>query len=72
MAKAKKVHIFGLLVYALFGLYFINYTFSFIAIPEFISKYDSWLIFIGGILILFGAINYFRINKKSKVIEVKS
>jgi len=72
MKRATEAHILGILIYVVFAIYLINHPFQFIKIPEFILKYDSWIIFVGGILVLFGAINYFRINKKSKQVEVKS
>jgi len=55
--------VFIVLAYVLFGLYFVNYTFSFVTIPTFISGINKWIIFVGGLLILFGAINYYRLNK---------
>ena len=59
--NTKSLVIGGL--YLIFGLYFVNYPFSFVKIPAIVSKIDPWLIFIGGIFILWGAINYFRLNR---------
>jgi len=62
----KKVNIIViLLVYVVFGIYFINYPFQFLEIPKLISGFDSFIIFIGGILILVGGINYVRLLRKS-------
>ena len=61
-----KEKIIGMIVYFIFGLYFINHTFTFVEFPEFILKIDKWLILIGGILIIMGGINYVRTGKKLK------
>ena len=61
--KKKHVNIFILLAYLILGAYFINFPFNFFSIPEYVSKFDSWIIFAGGILMLFGAINYFRLKR---------
>lgn len=52
-----------LLLYIIFGLYFLNYPFGIIRLPEALSNIDPWIIFVGGILILFGGINYFRAGR---------
>ena len=51
-------------VYVILGVYFVNYPLKFLAIPEVISKVDPWIIFVGGLLLFFGAINYFRVKRK--------
>ncbi len=51
------------LVYIVFGVYFLNYPLKYFKIPEMISNFDIWIIFAGGILMLFGAINYFRASR---------
>jgi len=56
----KRANIFVVLLYLLLGAYFINVPFNFIKIPEYVSKFDTWIIFAGGVLMIFGAINYFR------------
>ncbi len=60
----KRVNLLIMLLYLILGAYFINYPFNFVSIPEYISKFDIWIIFAGGILMLFGAINYFRAKKR--------
>lgn len=62
--RRKGMNIFIFLIYLVFGAYFINYPFSFVSIPEYVSEYDLWIIFAGGILMLFGAVNYFRANRR--------
>jgi len=52
------------LIYLVFAIYFINYPFNFLAIPEAVAGIDPWIIFIGGILILLGMINYFRASRR--------
>ena len=63
----KKGAFIGFLVYLIFGLYFLNYSLGFVILPEFMSKIDKWVILIGGILIIVGAINYLRLSKIKKI-----
>ena len=63
----KKGAFIGFLVYLIFGLYFLNYSLGFIVLPEFLSKIDKWIILIGAILIIIGAINYLRLSKIKKI-----
>jgi len=43
------------LVYAVFAIYFINFQFSFLEVPEFILKFNNLIIFVGGLLLFFAA-----------------
>ncbi|MBU0894087.1 MAG: hypothetical protein KKF48_04315 [Nanoarchaeota archaeon] len=61
MRSMAKMIIF--VVYLFFGIYFINYPFEIVKIPAFISTMESWLLFIGGILIIIGGINFFRASR---------
>jgi len=63
----KKGAFVGFLVYLIFGLYFLNSALGFVALPEVLSKIDKWFILIGAILIIIGAINYFRLSKIQKL-----
>ena len=54
------------LIYLLFGIYFINSAFSFIKLPDFFLKIDKWILLVGGLLIVLGAINYFRITRRNR------
>ena len=63
----KKGAFIGFLVYLVFGLYFLNYSLGFVVLPEFLSKIDGWIILIGAILIIVGAINYLRLSKIKKI-----
>ena len=73
--EKKKKNMFVFLIYFIFGLYFINATFEFVIIPEFILNFDKWIILIGGILIVFAGINYLisgkkvKLNKLDKILE---
>ena len=55
-----------IIMYLIFGAYFINYAFNFIPIPAVITSINKWIILAGGILIIVGAINHLRINKLSR------
>ena len=63
----KEVKILLFLIYILFGLYFINFGIEFYTIPEVISEFNKWIIFVGGILILLGGVNYLRSSKKHQI-----
>lgn len=63
ITKTKKMNVLVLLVYVIMGIYFVNYPFQYIQIPENISNFDPWIILIGGLLMLFGAINYFKVKR---------
>ena len=54
---------FSVLFYLILGLYFLNYPLGLIPIPEFIASIDKWIIFIGGIFMLIGAVNSIRIGR---------
>lgn len=41
------------IIYAVFGVYLLNYALKFWVVPEFLLKIDQWIIFIGGILLIF-------------------
>lgn len=61
---ANKSNKMFFVIYLIFGLYFINSTFGFIPLPEFVLNIDKWIIFAGGILIILGGINYLRATKR--------
>jgi len=52
------------LLHVVTGIYFVNYLFQFLQIPEYISNFDPWIIFIGGILVFIGGVNYARIYRR--------
>jgi len=47
-------------LYIIFALYFINYPFEIVKIPETFASVESWIIFIGGILLIIGGFSYFK------------
>jgi formate hydrogenlyase subunit 3/multisubunit Na+/H+ antiporter MnhD subunit len=51
-------------LYTIFGLYFLNYPLNLIKLPEAVSSIDPWIIFVGGILIILGGINYLRAGRR--------
>lgn len=61
----RKKGIFGLVIYVIFGLYFINSGLNLISLPEFFNNIDRWIILAGGILILIGGINSLRAGKRN-------
>jgi hypothetical protein len=46
------------IIYLLLGLYFLNFGLNFVKIPEAFSKINNWIIFAGGVLLIFGAIRF--------------
>ena len=60
----NNLGILGFFVYCLFGLYLVNFAFDIIPLPVFIGFMDKWVIFISGILIIIGGINYLRVRNK--------
>jgi hypothetical protein len=57
-----KIFFFALSI--IFAAYFINFPFNFFKVPESILKFQNWIIFAGGLLILMGLVNYLRASKK--------
>ncbi len=51
------------LIYLVLGLYFINYSINYVTVPEIITKFNSGIFVVGGILILLGGINHLRISR---------
>jgi len=60
----KGMKILWFVLHIVFGLYFINVAIRFLKIPESLGVVDQWIIFVGGILVLLGGINYLRVSKK--------
>ena len=55
----KRPSAFTLILFIIFGLYFLNYPFQFVKIPVAIAGLDKWLIFAGGIMLIIGGVNHF-------------
>lgn len=62
--KRKHANVFILLLYLVLGAYFVNFSIGFISIPESVLEFNNWIIFAGGVLMLFGAINYFKAKRR--------
>ena len=60
----KKWGTIGFLMHMILGLYFVNFAFSFVILPEFILEINKWIIFVGGVLILFAGMTH--LVKKGK------
>ena len=50
-------------VYLVVGLYFLNYPFGFFSVPEFVSNFDKWIIFIAGVFMVIGAFTSIRFGR---------
>ncbi|MEK6840773.1 MAG: hypothetical protein AABX79_02355 [Nanoarchaeota archaeon] len=55
-----------IILYLIFGAYFINYPFNFLKLPSAIDPFNKWIILVGGILIIIGAINQLRLNRYTR------
>ena len=55
------------LIYVVVGLYLLNVPFDFIAIPEAVQEFENWIVFVGCVLVIIGAVNHFR--NSSRVAE---
>jgi hypothetical protein len=61
--QRRGVNWIFVIVYLIFGVYFLNHPFQLIKIPSFIIGVNDWIIFIGGIFMLIGAVNSIRIGR---------
>ena len=59
----KRASLIFFVLYVVFGIYFLNFGFTFLVIPEFISKFNNWITFLGGVLLVIGGINFLRLKK---------
>jgi len=48
--KRRGVNMFVFLAYLVLGVYFINFPFNFFKVPEIITQFDKWIIFIAEFL----------------------
>ncbi len=55
-----------IILYLIFGAYFINYALVFIKLPASIDPFNKWIILVGGILIIIGAINQLRLRRYTR------
>jgi predicted membrane channel-forming protein YqfA (hemolysin III family) len=57
-------NILMVLLYLVLAVYFLNYPFQIMKIPQYISVADQWIIFIGGIFLVIGAVSFFRASRR--------
>jgi hypothetical protein len=66
--KSKKSHkkrkVIFFLLYMIFAIYFLNFKFPLLVVPEFILNINDWIIAFGGFLFLFSGLNYLLPRKK--------
>ena len=60
----SKVGIVGFVVYLIIGLYLLNVPFDLIPMPGFIQGINEWIVFVGGVLVIIGGINYLRAGNR--------
>jgi hypothetical protein len=51
------------LIYFILAFYFINVPFQFVKIPEFITSFNIWISFAGGIFLVLGGINSLKTRR---------
>jgi hypothetical protein len=51
------------ILYLILAFYFINKPFQFVKIPEFIASVEIWIMFIGGVFLILGGINSFKLRR---------
>ena len=57
---SKKIRGLIMFLYIIFAIYFLNYPFKWVVIPELFSNIEPWIIFVGGILLIIGGFSYFK------------
>ncbi|MCA9487375.1 MAG: hypothetical protein KC516_00245 [Nanoarchaeota archaeon] len=51
-------------VYIVFGAYFINAGLSYWVIPDFLNKANTWIMFVGGILLVIAGLFSFKVTRR--------
>ena len=64
MVKGHKGLMF--ILYVVLGAYFLNVPFEFVEIPSALDALNQWFLFLGGIFLILGGINYLRIPSRLK------
>jgi len=59
--RNNRLFIFAL--FLIFGLYFVNPLLGLVNLPESFDKINSWILFIGGLLLLYSAFNSLRTRR---------
>lgn len=57
---------FFVVIFLLFGIYLINYAIQFVIIPAAVKSFEKWIILVGGVLLIIGAINQLRLNRYTR------
>ena len=65
--KRSKHNILFFLLYLVVAIYFLNFKFPLLSVPEFILKFNDWVIVFGGFLLLFSGWN-FLLPKSKRII----
>ena len=63
MIGGRRLRALFMFLYIIFAIYFLNYPFGIVKIPEKLSLIEPWIIFIGGVLLVIGGFSYFRRGK---------
>jgi len=58
--KEVKIKVLLFLIYIIFGIYFLNFQFPLLEVPSFVVKFNNWIVFFGGILLLISAFKNLR------------
>lgn len=61
MKRGVRTLIF--VVQLVFGFYFVNVAFSWVDVISPVTEIGKWITFVGGLFILFGAINFWRVSR---------
>ncbi|HKL23394.1 MAG TPA: hypothetical protein VJ895_01450 [Candidatus Nanoarchaeia archaeon] len=62
--SSKKRRFIFFLLYFIFAIYFLNFKFPLLVVPEFVLKVNEWIFVFGGFLLLFSGLNYLLPRKK--------
>ncbi len=65
--KRSRNNVLFFLLYFVVAIYFLNFKFPLLTVPEFILKISDWIVVFGGFLLLFSGLN-FLLPKKKKII----
>ncbi len=65
--KKKRNNLIFFLVYFIFAIYFLNFKFPLLTVPEFIANINDWIVVFGGLLLLFSGLN-FLLPKKKRIV----
>ena len=61
-----------LLLYVIIGLYLIIIPFEVIALPEFLTPLNEWIILLGGVLLIYIGLRFLSLKRKLKRIHAST